>query len=66
MVDRTIELHDLVNQSKAAELIGVSRVTLWKWIRLGKLQPVIVGGMRMVPQSEVERLKKGRDKELEE
>ena len=54
---RPIELHDFVNQTRAAETLGISRMTLWQWIKDGKLQTVIVGGLRMIPQSEVERLK---------
>ena len=53
---RPIELHDFVNQTRAAEILGVSRMTLWQWIKDGKIQAVIVGGLRMIPQSEVERL----------
>ena len=54
---RLIELHDFVNQTRAAEILGVSRMTLWQWIKDGKIQAVIVGGLRMIPQSEVERIK---------
>ena len=54
---KPIELHDFVNQTRAAEILGVSRMTLWQWIKDGKIQAVIVGGLRMIPQSEVERLK---------
>lgn len=55
---RTIELHDFVNQKRAAEILGVSRMTIWQWIKDGKIQAVIVAGLRMIPQSEVERLKR--------
>ncbi|MFX0208360.1 MAG: helix-turn-helix domain-containing protein [Candidatus Hodarchaeota archaeon] len=54
---KPIELHDFINQTRAAEIIGVSRMTIWQWIKEGKIQPVIVGGLRMLPQSEVTRLK---------
>jgi len=55
---KPIELHDFVNQTRAAELLGISRMTLWQWIKDGKIQAVIVGGLRMIPQSEVARLKR--------
>jgi len=55
---RPIELHDFVNQTRAAEILNISRMTLWQWIKDGKIQAVIVGGLRMIPQSEVERLKR--------
>ncbi|KKL07750.1 hypothetical protein LCGC14_2582860 [marine sediment metagenome] len=54
---KPIELHDFVNQTRTAETLGVSRMTIWQWIKDGKIQAVIVGGLRMIPQSEVERLK---------
>ncbi len=55
---RPIELHDFVNQKRAAKILGVTRMTIWQWIKDGKIQAVIVGGLRMIPQSEVERLKR--------
>ena len=56
--ENVIELHDFVNQTRAAEVLGVSRMTIWQWIKDGKMQAVIVAGLRMIPQSEVERLKR--------
>ena len=53
-----IELQDFVNQTKAAKILGVTRMTIWNWIKEGKLQVVIVAGLRMIPLSEVEKLKK--------
>ncbi|GAJ07356.1 unnamed protein product, partial [marine sediment metagenome] len=47
-----------VNQTRAAEILGVTRMTIWNWIKEGKLQVVIVAGLRMIPQSEVERVKR--------
>lgn len=54
---KPIELHDFVNQTRAAKILGISRMTLWQWLKDGKIQAVLVGGLRMIPQSEVERLK---------
>ncbi len=55
---RPIELHDFVNQTRAAETLGISRMTIWQWLKEGRIQAVIVGGLRMIPQSEVDRLKR--------
>ncbi|MBA7559798.1 hypothetical protein ES708_01413 [subsurface metagenome] len=52
-----IELHDYINQTRAAEILGISRMTLWQWLKDGKVQAVIVGGLRMIPRSEIERIK---------
>lgn len=61
MPNQPIELHDYVTQTRAAELLGVTRMTLYNWLRDGKLQAVRVAGFRMIPQSEVDRLKKEID-----
>ena len=42
---KPIELHDFVNQTRTAETLGVSRMTIWQWIKDGKIQAVIVGGL---------------------
>lgn len=57
-MESAIENNDFVNQSRAAELLGVSRVTIWQWLKAGKLQAVTVGGFRMITRSEIERLKR--------
>ena len=58
---KPLELHDFVNQKRAAETLGISRMTIWQWMKDGKIQAVIVGGLRMIPQSEVERLKQEKN-----
>lgn len=52
-----IEIHDYINQTRAAEILGISRMTLWQRLKDGKIQAVIVGGLRMIPRSEIERIK---------
>jgi len=63
MTNRPIELRDYINQTDAAEILGISRMTIWQWMKDGKIQVALVGGQRMIPRSEVERLKqeKGDD-----
>jgi len=53
-----IELYDLLNQTRAAQVLNVHRATVWRWIKEGKVQTMIVGGLRMIPQSEIDRLKR--------
>ena len=55
---KPIELNDFVNQTRAAEILGVARMTIWQWLKEGKIQAVIVGGLRMIPRSEIERIKR--------
>lgn len=40
----------------AARLYGVSRSTLYKLFSEGKLKPTMIGGRRLVPVAEMERL----------
>lgn len=53
-----IVILDYISQERAAELLGVTSKTVRLWMRDGKLQPAIVGGHRVVPQWEVDRLKR--------
>jgi len=44
--------------SAFAEIVGVSRQTVHRWINLGQIQVIeISGGWRRIPESEVKRFK---------
>ncbi len=51
-----IEVKDPVGIVEAAAKIGVSRVTLWRWLNKGLVQYFIIGGYKMIPLSEIDRL----------
>ncbi len=55
---RPIELNDYLTEAAAADVLGIARMTVWRWTNAGKLQPIIVGGHRMILRSEVDRLKR--------
>jgi len=38
----TIEVKDILTPTKAAEYVGVSRMTLWRWVREGKIAPLML------------------------
>lgn len=46
---------DLLNLSQAARQAGVSRPTLYQWIRRGELCPVTVGGVRFIRRDDLNR-----------
>jgi len=48
---------DILSISEAAKSLGVTRVTLYRWIDKGKIQSLMFGGYRAIARSEVERLK---------
>ena len=60
---RQVDDPNSVNQTRAAEILGISRMTIWQWLKEGKIQAVIVGGLRMIPQSEIKRLKQEINKQ---
>lgn len=38
----TIEAKDLLWPKKAAEYLGITTMTLWRWVRDGKITPVML------------------------
>lgn len=54
------ESSDLLQVGDAAKALGISTMTLHRWIEKGKIQAVKVGAYRAIPKLEVERLKKER------
>ncbi len=49
-----------------ADEFGVTRQTVYEWIRLGKIKAVQVGGYKgalRIPQEEVDRYKRGEVKQ---
>ena len=51
------ESTDLVGTGQAAKELGISVMTLHRWIMSGKIQAVKAGTYRAIPKSEIERLK---------
>jgi len=44
-------------------MLGVNRKTIHRWLDSGRITPIIVAGERLIPESEIERLKKERANE---
>lgn len=38
----TIEVKDILPPKKAAKYLGVTTMTLWRWVRDGKITPVML------------------------
>lgn len=38
----TIEIKDLLTPTKAAEYLGTNRMRLWRWVRAGKITPIML------------------------
>jgi len=52
-------MEKLYKVSELAELMGVSRVTVIKWIRSGRIHAYNINGYYYIPESEVEKLLRG-------
>lgn len=48
-----------VSVTQFAELFGISRQAVWKWIKAKKLKVIRLGKLYRIPVSEVERIKRG-------
>jgi len=48
---------NLVNLSEASRRLGINYVTLWRWIKKGKVTPVRLLGLPFLTLDQVESLK---------
>jgi len=54
-----MKLHEkkLFTTSEVAELLGTTRVSVWRWIKTGKIRAIkLPGGQYRIPREEVEKL----------
>lgn len=58
----TVEIKNLLPPKKAAEYLGVSVMTLWRWRQEGKLTPVLLDHP-YYHIKELRQIKKEREKE---
>lgn len=56
----TFKSDDILSISEAVRELGITRITLYRWMEKGKIASVMFGGYRAIPRSEVERLKAER------
>ena len=57
MTEITLTTNDLVSVQHAANMLGKPRVTVYRWVKNGKMSGVKFGGIIYIPTSEVERLR---------
>ncbi len=51
-----IRVMGIYGVSESATALGISYVTLYRWIKAGKLLPIRIAGRTLIPKSEVVRL----------
>jgi len=54
---------NFVNLSEASRRLEISYVTLWRWIKQGKVTPVRLLGLPFLTLDQVESLKKEKNKQ---
>ena len=52
-----VTTYDLLSVQQAATILGKPRITIYRWVKAGKMVSVKFGGIIYIPRSEVERLK---------
>jgi excisionase family DNA binding protein len=57
MAQVIFQSNDIVNVSYAATKLNVSRMTIYRWVKEGKILAVKFGKSTFIPKSEIERLK---------
>lgn len=55
MAKAGFDLKDLIPLPEAGRLLGVSRVTVWRWVKAGNLEAVQIGERFYVRKSHVEK-----------
>jgi excisionase family DNA binding protein len=60
-MENIMDTRDLINFSDAAKLAGVSRQTLYKWLRQGKIRPIAISGGRLIDRNDILKLKLERE-----
>ena len=55
--------NSLINLSEASRQLEISYVTLWRWIKKGKVTPVRILGLPYLSLGQIESLKKEKTTE---
>jgi len=54
----TISVQDALSYKDAAKELGITTMTLWRWVRDRKIIAVRLGRYKFIPGTEIERIKK--------
>lgn len=52
----TVDLAHLHTPTEAARMLGVSRMTLWRWVKAGKITPVEINHLKLFLSHELNHL----------
>jgi len=57
MVKIVIDIPDIYDTKGACKRLGIGYVTLYRWIKAGKIIPVRGDGRTLIPKSELDRVR---------
>lgn len=49
-------------EQQVATILGLNRITIWRWVKAGKLNIQRIGGVVLIPKWEIDLLKAKRNK----
>ena len=61
MPDEFPDFAGIFTPSKAATFLGVSRMTLWRWTKLGRIRAILFNGHPVYALGELVKIKEGWD-----
>jgi len=53
-------MFELVTPKKAAEILGVDRVTIYRWIKIGLLDAYKIGGVVRIKKDDLRKIIEGK------
>jgi len=59
----TLEVKDILPPSQAAKFLGVSRMTLWRWVKKGKIRAIVFDKQSFFHIYELKVLKEPKEQE---
>lgn len=56
------EIDGFFAPKQAADILGISRMTIFRWLKSGRATAVLVAGQRLITETELNRLKNETEK----
>ena len=55
-------MYELITPKQAAEILGVDRVTVYRWIKIGLLDAYKIGGIVRIKKDDLTKIIEGKKK----
>lgn len=49
-------------EAEAARALGLNRITIWRWIKQGKLHAQSIGGVVLIPKEEIDLILRTKER----